>query len=242
MDEDVQDVAAETTAPESSPEQGQPEDTAPASEGEITQPEETGERSVPYSRFKEVNDQLKELRATQTGASPYEQPYQQGYGDQGTGLDPVAEAKLQELVSKAIAPQLAGVTQYVREQQQQHEIEQARRQYPDFDQNIGGVTQALKDHAASLKNVENPLQMAYLIAKGQAASQAVDAARKQGVEEAYKSIDAKVAARPGSPVPKKETGGESELLKKFRAGQLSDSEMRANWTRLQEELIEAQSN
>ena len=242
MDEQSNDVAAETTSPESSTEVSQPVESASqegiVSEDVQTQPEEIGERSVPYNRFKEVNDELKQLREAlvqpTAQAAPYEQP--EAYGQ--TGLDPEAETKLVELMGKAVDQRLAGVTQFVREQQASSEIEQMRRQYPDFDQYLGEAAKVLKEDN-SLGKLQNPLATAYFIAKGRTSPQAVDAARAAGREDAYKSIDSKIASRPGSPVPKKDTGGESDLLRRFKSGSLSENEMKSNWTRLQEELAQA---
>lgn len=243
MDEQSTDVAAETPAQDSSPEISQPEESAPVSEDVNTQPEETGqERHVPYERFKEVNDQLKQMREAlqfqpTAQSAPYAQP--QGYEAAGTGLDPDAEQKLVELMGKAVDQRLAGVTQFVREQQMTSQIESMRRQYPDFDQHMGEITKVLNADKDELGKLRNPLETAYHIARSRSSSQAVDAARTAGREDAYKSIDSKLASRPGSPVPKKEQGGESDLLKKFRAGNLSEQEVKANWTRLQEELATA---
>lgn len=239
MDEESQGVIAETPASESPAETSQPVEST-SQEGTVsedvqTQSEETGERSVPYNRFKEVNDELKQLREAlvqpTAQSAPYEQP--EAYG--GTGLDPEAETKLVELMGKAVDQRLAGVTQFVREQQATSEIDSMRRQYPDFDQYLGEAAKVLKEDK-SLGALQNPLQTAYFIAKGRTSPQAVDAARASGREEAYKSIDSKIASRPGSPVPKKDTGGESDLLRRFKSGGLSENEMKSNWTRLQEEL------
>lgn len=236
MDEQVQDAPmAENTAPESSPDTNQPEESAPVSEDAQTQTEEPGEKAVPYSRFKEVNDQLRELKSSLSQTAQSAPLYEPNVGD--TGLEPEAEAKLVELVKKAVAPELAGVTQYFRDQQANTAIEDTRRKYPDFDDHIAEVNQVMKA-MPSLKSVDNPLETAYLITKGLTASQAVVAARKQGVEEAYKTIDNKIASRPGSPVPKKDSGGSSDLLKRFKAGKLSDNEVKANWTQLQQDLAE----
>lgn len=237
MDEQSNDVAAETPAQDSSSETSQPVESAPVSEDVNTQPEETGEgRSVPYDRFKEVNDQLKQFKEAYTQITAQQPSYaQQGtYGD--VGLDPAAEQKLMDIVGKAAAQQLAPVTQFLQEQRSASQIEQMRRQYPDFDQYIGEATKVLTEQKDDLGKLSDPLTTAYFIAKGRSTPQAVDAARAAGRDDAYKSIDSKIASRPGSPVPKKDSGGESDILKKFRAGQLSEQETKANWTRLQEEL------
>lgn len=240
MDEQSTDVAAETPAQDSSPEISQPEESAPVSEDVNTQPEETGQdRQVPYERFKEVNDQLKQMReALQFQPTAQSAPYAQPEAS-GTGLDPEAEQKLMDLMGRAVDQRLQGVTQFVREQQMTSQIESMRRQHPDFDQYMGEVTKVLNESKDELGKLKDPLGTAYFIAKGRTSSQAVDAARTAGREDAYKSIDSKLASRPGSPVPKKEQGGESDLLKKFRAGNLSEQEVKANWTRLQEELATA---
>ncbi len=243
MDEQSQGVAAETPAEVSPTESSQPAESAPVSEDVNTQPDDAGqERHVPYERFKEVNDQLKQMREAlqfqpTAQSAPYAQP--QGYEAAGTGLDPDAEQKLVELMGKAVDQRLAGVTQFVREQQMTSQIESMRRQYPDFDQHMGEITKVLNADKDELGKLRNPLETAYHIARSRSSSQAVDAARTAGREDAYKSIDSKLASRPGSPVPKKEQGGESDLLKKFRAGNLSEQEVKANWTRLQEELATA---
>lgn len=235
MDDESQGVIAETTASESPAETSQPVESAPVSEDVNTQPEEAGERSVPYNRFKEVNDELKQLREALTQPTAQQAPYEQPEAYGQTGLDPEAETKLVELMGKAVDQRLAGVTQFVREQQATSEIDSMRRQYPDFDQYLGEAAKVLKEDK-SLGALQNPLQTAYFIAKGRTSPQAVDAARAAGREDAYKSIDSKIASRPGTPVPKKDTGGSSDLLKRFRAGQLSNNEVKANWTRLQEDL------
>lgn len=235
MDEQSDGVAvAETPAQDSPSEISQPVESAPASEGVISQPEEAGERTVPYNRFKEVNDELKQLREALVQPTAHSAPHEQPEA-YGTGLDPDAEQKLVELMGKAVDQRLAGVTQFVREQQATSEIESMRRQYQDFDQYLGEAAKVLKEDE-SLGKLQNPLQTAYFIAKGRTTPQAVDAARAAGREDAYKSIDSKIASRPGSPVPKKDTGGESDLLRRFKAGNLSEQEMRANWGRLQEDL------
>lgn len=235
MDDESQGVIAETPAPESPTETSQPEESAPVSEDVNTQPEESGERSVPYNRFKEVNDELKQLREALTQPTAQQAPYEQPEAYGQTGLDPEAETKLVELMGKAVDQRLASVTQFVREQQATSEIDSMRRQYPDFDQYLGEAAKVLKEDK-SLGALQNPLQTAYFIAKGRTSPQAVDAARAAGREDAYKSIDSKIASRPGSPVPKKDTGGESDLLRRFKAGSLSEQEMKANWGRLQEDL------
>lgn len=239
MDEQVQDApVAETPAPESSPETNQPEESAPVSEDVTTQPEESGDgRSVPYDRFKEVNDRLKQFQEAYGQATAHQPSYepQETYGE--TGLDPAAEQKLMDLMRKAAAQELSPVTQFLMEQRNATQIEQMRRQHPDFDQYMGEATKVLKEQKDELSKLKDPLTTAYFIAKGRSTPQAVDAARAAGRDDAYKSIDSKLASRPGSPVPKKDTGGESDLLRKFRAGQLSEQEVGANWNKLQEELV-----
>lgn len=237
--EENQGVVAETTAPESPTETSQPVESAPVSEDVNTQPEEAGDgRSVPYDRFKEVNDQLKQFKEAYSQATAQPAPYGQPetYGE--TGLDPAAEQKLVELMGKAVDQRLSGISQFVKEQQSATQIEQMRRQYPDFDQYVGEATKVLTEQKDELGKLKDPLTTAYFIAKGRSTPQAVDAARAAGREDAYKSIDSKIASRPGSPVPKKASDGESDILKRFRSGQLSDREIKANWTQLQEGLAQ----
>lgn len=240
MDEQSTDVAAETPAQDSSPETSQPVESAPVSEDVNTQPEEAGEgRSVPYDRFKEVNDQLKQFKEAYSQATA-QQPsygYQEPAGE--TGLDPAAEQKLIDLMGRAVDQRLSSVTQFVQEQRSATQIEQMRRQYPDFDQYIGEATKVLTEQKDELGKLKDPLTTAYFIAKGRSTPQAVDAARAAGRDDAYKSIDAKMASRPGSPVPKKDQGGQSEIMAKFKAGKLSEGELKANWTKLQEELAQS---
>jgi hypothetical protein len=239
MEED-QGVAAETTASDSPTETSQPVESAPVSEDANTQPEEAGDgRSVPYDRFKEVNDQLKQFKEAYSQATAQQPSYGQQEMSGETGLDPAAEQKLVDLMGKAVDQRLSGISQFVQEQRSATQIEQMRRQYPDFDQYVGEATKVLTEQKDELGRLKDPLTTAYFIAKGRSTPQAVDAARAAGRDEAYKSIDSKIASRPGSPVPKKDSGGESDILKKFRAGSLSEQETKANWTRLQEELANA---
>ena len=192
------------------------------------------EQRVPYSRFKEVNDEVKQLREqlssfqTQPG-TPDASSYQPAQGG-----DVEAETKLMELMGKAISQQFGDVAKIVREQRVDSQIETARKRFPDFDHHMVEVSEILKA-SPSLKYDDDALGKAYLMAKGLKASQSLDQARQAGMQEAYKTIDQKMSGRPNQPTPKK-SSGESDLLKRFRAGQMGESELRANWSRLQDEL------
>lgn len=239
MEEEQGVTQAEGTATDS-PAVEQPVETAPASPeavGADVQTQEpvptTEDKNVPYDRFREVNEERKKLKeqlealSAQPVAPVSNQPTPQGG-------EAEAEAKLQEIFGKVMHSQFGDVIQTVRQQRVDSQIEEARKRFPDFDQHMVEVSELLKS-SPSLKYDDDALGKAYLMAKGLKASQSVDEARKQGVQEAYQTIDQKVAGRPNSPTPRK-MGGESDLLKKFKSGQLSEAQVRDNWTRLQEEL------
>lgn len=240
MEEETGVPQAEGTA-DVSPASEQPVEAAPDSQESVgadvqtQEPAQTAnEQRVPYSRFKEVNDELKQLKDQLNSFQAQPETLSLPQYQAPTSVEAEAEAKLQEIVGKAISNQLGDVVQTVRQQRVDSQIETARKRFPDFDQHMVEVSEILKS-SPSLKYDEDALGKAYLMAKGLKASQSVDEARKQGVQEAYQTIDQKIAGRPNQPTPRK-MSGESDLLKRFKSGQLSEAQVRDNWTRLQEEL------
>lgn len=235
-EETAQDVQEETPSTESSPEESQPTEEPSASEGEKTQEPSEGEeqsgKTVPYSRFKQVNDQLKQLKDLKESLNVQDQPEPQMSLPQSGDVQADAEAKLQQIVGKAIQSQFGDVTKLMREQRAESQISEVRQKYPDFDDQLGNVSEVLKA-MPQLRETDNPVETAYIMAKGLSASQLADEARRQGQQEAYNTIDKKIAGRPNSPTPKPSGKSESDVVKRFREGKLSEAQMKAHWQEIQ---------
>lgn len=235
MDEQSNDVQpAETTAPESSPAEQTTVSEPSASEGEKTQESGDGGHMVPKWRFDELNSKLKTLKeAVASGAAPAQMPAVPSQ----TAVDPQAKQILQDIMGEVLESRFGG---FFNEMKAERKIDETRSRFPDFDQYMGEVAEVLKA-VPEIKSMENPFQTAYLMAKGLTASQATEAARQQGQQEAYKSIDQKVASRTTRPVPRQSGSGESDLLKRYRSGQMSQPEIAANWSQIVEETASQSS-
>lgn len=236
--EDVQTAEAPATEP-STENKAVESSEVNVSEDAQTPPSETDDkRTVPYARFKEVNDQLKNLK---TLKEEYGAMYQAPSKEEEPKVEyDDAEARLQEIVGKAIEQRFGDSLKIVREQRIDQQINVARERFEDFDEHIGDITEILKS-SPGLKDDSDPIGKAYLMAKGLRVSQVVSKAKEAGKQEAYETIDQKVATRTTSPTPRK-MGGESDLLTKFKAGKLSEEQVRSNWSRLNEELAAAHTN
>lgn len=91
-------VPAEQTAPvESAPIETPAEDTSPTPVEESSQPKQVSE-TVPYSRFKEVNDRLKELESK---VQPVVEEYTPTQGDSDNPFDEATTSGVMSLAEKA---------------------------------------------------------------------------------------------------------------------------------------------
>lgn len=225
---------APASTPETNPEVSQPTGSEPAQ----TPAEETPEqRMVPLAALQEERRKRQELAAALQGTPQSSSMSASATQPASLQEDGEAQAKalLEDALSNVVSKQFGDVAQFMREQKANSQIEQARQQFPDFDQHLDSVVDVLKSNP-DLRNVGNPLNVAYLISKGMSSSVAVDQAKKEGQRAAYQTIDQKVAARPGSPIANKPRGeGKSDLMKRYEAGQLSPAETAANWAQIIQE-------
>lgn len=237
-DEDTQDVQlAEETAEDSSTETNQSVDDSTDSEVDNTQdsqPDGGEERTIPYSRFQEVvkdRNQMKQMieqlgqSQPQADSQQFQPQFQQQEGLSETQIQ--AREQLKALFREAQA-------------EANRPIEQenaARSKHNDYDEVKPFVDEILQNRP-DLQGVANPYETGYMIAKGLMSEYGTQQAKEAGKQEAYKTINQKVASRTDSPVPKKDSGGKSEILRKFQSGQLSPEETRANWLKIQQEMAQ----
>lgn len=198
MEEEVQ--QAEETASPASGENNQPEEVTSVSEDVKTQETETGEKTVPYSRFKEVNDQKKayeELLRAKSGQeiSHSEETHQ-------VENDEYKDAV--KLVEGIVRREL---TVSERRLKSEMDLQKVMSQNPDFVQHSAKIGEIIKD------NPTMSWDNAYKLAKFDAiASESIN----RGKQEAYKKIEQKTKAtvETGGAKPKGGLTGDIDPMAK----------------------------
>ena len=234
MSEETQDVQAEETAMDSSTETNQSVDDSTDSEVDNTQESQSGdegEQTVPYSRFQEVvkdRNRMKEMIGNLGQSQPQVEANQQ---QQQEGQMSEAQAAAREQLKGLFREAYDDLTRPQRQEQE------AREKYQDYDQVKPFVDQILSERP-DLRELANPNETAYMLAKGLMAEYGSEQAKEAGKAEAYKTINQKVAGRTDRPVPAKTGDGKSDLLKRFQSGQMSAEETRANWLKIQQEMAQ----
>lgn len=226
--EEETNVSAEETVAESLPETNQSVETESVSEDVQNTQVEADAKTVPYERFKEVLDQKKQLQELLSkGEAPTAKA---GVGDDET------RAYLRDVMQEVVSGTLGPVINQSRQAQSDMKIEQARRVFPDFDEHLPKVIEVMQAKESQLKNDPDALTTAYLIVKGMTAAQAVKEAKAMGAEEAVANINQKKQAATTKAGAQQPAGGASDLITKYKAGELSPEMVRANWGRIVEEM------